>query len=180
VSIVEGIVLSIIDKFALPRKTVIAAVGLVGVVGSVMFAMPIVIDKGLASDGTLGLTLLDLFDHWAFGYGLLICGLLECIILGWLYDFDKLRGFINENASFKLGAWFKYLVRFVIPILILLIIGFSIADEVKNKLYGSDFKTGDFTWLYGFAFIGWLLFCTIGAVVFTWWRRAGSQEGEQG
>ena len=176
VSLVEAVVLSIIDKFKLPRRKVIMAVAFVGVVGSIAFALPTVIDSKLSTNGTLGLTLLDLFDHWAFGYGLLICGLLECIIIGWLYDIDKIRAFLNENAYLKLGAWFKHLIRFVIPSVIILILILSISEEVKNGMYGSKFETGNFTWLYGLAFLGWLFTTIGGALTFTFWKRRNDEE----
>ena len=171
VSLVEAVVLSIIDKFKLQRKKVVMGVTLIGLVGSIMFALPQVIDKGLDSNGTLGLTLLDLFDHWAFGYGLLLCGLLECIILGWLYDLDKLRGFINQTARFKLGRWFNYLIRFVLPGVILLIIGMSVYGEIKDGLYGSAMETGGRGWLTVFGFLGWLAFSVIGSFLLTLWPR---------
>ena len=105
VSLVEAVVVSIIDKFRLPRLTVMMGVFLTGLIGSMMFALPQVIDPSLNDDGTLGFSLLDMFDHWTFGYGLLICGLLEVIILGWLYDLQKLVAFINQSARFKLGGF---------------------------------------------------------------------------
>ena len=175
VSLVEAVVLSLIDKFKLPRKNVVAAVALVGVIGSIMFALPQVIDKGLDSNGTLGLTLLDLSDHWAFGYGLLLCGLLECIIIGWLYDIEKLRAFINKDSRFKLGKWFTHFVRFVLPGIIIFVIIMSIVGEVKNGLYGSKMNTGSQGWIYIFAFIGWLVFSIGGTAILTLWPRAGKE-----
>ena len=171
VSLVEAVVLSIIDKFKLQRKKVVVGVALIGVIGSIMFALPQVIDKGLNSNGTLGLSLLDLFDHWAFGYGLLFCGLLECIILGWIYDIDKLRNFINKTSSFKLGPWFNHFVRFVLPSVVIFVIVMSVVGEIKDGLYGSKMDTGGRTWLPLFAFFGWLAFSIGGTFVLTFWPR---------
>ncbi len=171
VSLVEAVILSLIDKFGLPRRTVIAAVALVGLSGSVVFALPAVIDAGLDDNGTLGFTLLDFFDHWAFGYGLLLCGLLELIVLGWLYDIDKLIAFINQTSRMKLGARFKFLVRFVLPVVIITILVMGVVTECKEGLYGSDYETGSYTWLYRYAFAGWLIFSIGGALLFTFLRR---------
>lgn len=177
VSLVEAVILSIIDKFGLERKKVVAGVALVGVVGSMMFALPTVIDKGLNSNGTLGLSLLDLFDHWAFGYGLLLCGLLECIILGWLWDIDKLRAHINRDSRFKLGAWFKYLVRYAIPGVIMFVIVMSVYTEIKDGLYGLKMTTGEYPWLYLFGFFGWLAFSIGGMLLLSLWPRKQQEEG---
>lgn len=176
VSLFEAVVLSIMDKFNFARKKVVIAVAFLGFVGSIMFTLPMIIDKGLNSNGTLGLSLLDLFDHWAFGYGLLICGLLECIIIGWLYDFDKLHKYINDQSSLKLGRWFRHLIRYVIPIIIITIIGLGVKDEFTNGMYGSKMDTGAFTWLYQFAFVGWLIFAILGAIALTFWRNSLKKE----
>jgi len=171
VSLVESVVLSVIDKFGLPRNKVLIGVFLVGLAGSVLFVLPEVIDPGLNDDGTLGFTLLDLFDHWAFGYGLLICGLLELIILGWLYDIDALLAFINKSSRIKLGARFKFLVRYVLPLVVLSILILSAADEITNGLYGSAMETGSYSGLHLLAFAGWIAFSFGGAVLFTVLKR---------
>ncbi len=175
VSLVESVVLSVIDKFSLPRNKVLIGVFLVGLAGSLLFVLPEVIDPALNDDGTLGFTLLDLFDHWAFGYGLLICGLLELIILGWLYDIDRILDFINESSRVKLGAGFKFLVRYIIPLVILGILVLSAIDEIRGGLYGNAMVTGPYTGLHLLAFAGWIVFSFGGAVLFTVLKR--SDEG---
>jgi len=60
--------------------------------------------RPLDSNGTLGLTLLDLFDHWAFSYGLLLVGLAECIVIGWVFGARKLREIINKHATLPVLA----------------------------------------------------------------------------
>jgi NSS family neurotransmitter:Na+ symporter len=161
----------VIDKFGLPRNKVLVGVFLVGLAGSVLFVLPEVIDPGLNDDGTLGFTLLDLFDHWAFGYGLLICGLSELIILGWLYDIDKILAFINESSRVKLGAKFRFLVRYILPLVVLSILVLSAVEEVTGGLYGSAMETGSYTGLHLLAFAGWIVFSLGGAVLFTVLKR---------
>lgn len=181
VSLVEAVILSLIDKFALKRRVVIAAVALVGLTGSIIFALPTVIDAELAYNGTLGFTLLDFFDHWAFGYGLLICGLLELLVLGWLYDIDKLIAFINETGRIKLGFRFKCLVRFVLPAVIITILVMGVIKECEDGMFGWDYETGSYKGLYRFAFAGWLIFSIGGALLFTFLRRrTGEDDASQG
>ena len=178
VSLVESVVLSVIDKFGLPRNKVLVGVFLVGLAGSVLFVLPEVVDPGLSDDGTLGFTLVDLFDHWAFGYGLLICGLLELIILGWLYDINALLAFINKNSRVKLGAKFRFLVRYVLPLVILSILVLSAAEEITDGLYGNAMQTGSYTGLHLMAFAGWIAFSFGGAALFTVLKRRNEGGGE--
>jgi len=180
VSLVEAVVLSIMDKFGFSRKKVISSVLAIGFAGSVLFALPNIIDENLTGNGTLGFSCLDLFNHWAFDYGLLICGLFELIILGWVFDLDKLLDFINRNARVKLGMKFKFLVKIALPVLILGIIGFSIwTEEIQKGLYGFDMSTGAMNNLYIWAFVGWIIFSVGGALTFTFMKRRKVMEDEQ-
>ncbi len=168
VSLVEALAAGVIDKFNLPRKTVVLIVSAIGVIGSVMFALPMVIDPGLAGNGTLGLTLLDFFDHWAFSYGLLICGLLECLLVGWVLGPEKLRESINPHAKIKVGPIFDWMIKVVIPAVILVILGFSIKNEMSGDgLYGGTTETGTMQNLHVLVLAGWLVFTILGAMALT-------------
>lgn len=139
VSLVEAFVSSMRDKFGWSRRKTITMVAIVGFAGSVCFALPHVVNSGLEDDGTLGLTLLDLVDHWVFSYGLLMIGLLECLFVGWIMGPDKIREHLNVNSRIKLGRWFDVLIKFVIPALLLYVLGYSLWGEFRDGLYGTSY-----------------------------------------
>lgn len=156
VSLVEAPMAALIDKFSVPRRHLVVLIGGLGMLGSVAFALPMVVDPGLSSNGTLGLSLLDLIDHWAFSYGLLIGGLMECIIVGWFFGADKLRLSINRYASIPLPAIFDSLVKWVIPAILLFLLSTSAWQEL-NGLYGHDFVINGYQpWLPVVCFLVWL------------------------
>ena len=177
VSLVEAVGSGIIDKFGLSRRRAVIITSLIGTMGSCCFALPHVIDPGLRSDGTLGLTLLDLFDHWAFSYGLLTCGFLECVFVGWVLGADKLRAYLNERSRIHLPRAFEWMIRYVIPLVILFILGWSIRTEVTGGLFGHDMETGPARNLHIAALAGWIFFTVGGALALTgagvWRRRRG-------
>lgn len=141
ISLVEALVAAMQDKFRISRTKTLLIFGLFGFVGSAAFALPKVIDPGLSANGTLGLSLLDLMDHWAFGYGLLIVGLIECLVIGWGIGSHRIREFINANSKFHLGSWFDILIKFVIPLLLIVILLMNIIQgEIGGGLYGSAYK----------------------------------------
>ncbi|MBZ0272538.1 sodium-dependent transporter [bacterium] len=175
VSLVEAVVSSILDKYRnADRRVVAASVCALGMLGSIAFAWPTVIDEGLDSNGTLGLTLLDLFDHWVFGYGLMICGLAECVIVGWLHDIDGVIAHINKTARIKVGPIFKAFIRYVTPAVVIFILVSNIAKELKDGIYGHDFKVGTATFLPALAVILWLGSTLAGAAILS--RRRAGQE----
>ncbi len=72
-----------------------------------------------------GLFILDIVDHFIANYGLVIIGLLECLILGWIFNVKRLREHANETSEIKIGVWWDFLIKYFIPIflIILLIVG---------------------------------------------------------
>lgn len=139
VSLVEALVSAMRDKFRWSRKKTVGVAAAIGFVGSVCFALPQVINPGLENDGTLGLTLLDLIDHWVFSYGLLTIGLLQCLLVGWVMGPDKIREHLNEHSRIKLGVWFDVLIKYVIPALLIFVLGYSLVGEFSNGLYGMSY-----------------------------------------
>jgi NSS family neurotransmitter:Na+ symporter len=72
-----------------------------------------------------GLFILDIVDHFIANYGLVLIGLLECLILGWIFNVKRLREHANETSEIKIGVWWDFLIKYFIPIflIILLIVG---------------------------------------------------------
>ncbi|MFQ5349040.1 MAG: sodium-dependent transporter [Thermoanaerobaculia bacterium] len=139
ISMVESLVCALIDKLGWRRGPLVVVICLAGATGSCLFTLPWVVDPGLAADGTLGLTLLDLVDHWAFTYGLLAVGFSECLLLGWGYGVDRIRSEINRSSRWRLGSWFDRLVRWVLPAAILLVLGGALWQEIEGGLYGVSY-----------------------------------------
>lgn len=136
VSLIEGINCALIDKFGWSRRRTLALCACCGLVGSLLFALPVVIDPPLAATGTLGFTLINLIDHWAFSHGLLIVGLVECLILGWLLPVSKLREELNRHSKFRIPAAFDWLIKLVIPLALAFVLGASVWSELTGSLYG--------------------------------------------
>jgi neurotransmitter:Na+ symporter, NSS family len=174
ISLVEGVVSAVIDKWGTARWKVLGVVFAIGFTGSLMFALPKVIDPGLNGDGTLGLTLLDLFDNKAFGYGLLLVGLAECVLIGWVYGIKR---FVKERRQGgKATAFDKVwmvLIAGVIPITLLLLLGAAGWEEIKGGLYGVDLvdpakiKTEGWAFLAPLVPVLWLVGTIGGALVLT-------------
>jgi NSS family neurotransmitter:Na+ symporter len=156
ISFIEMIVASVGDKLNVSRKKALLLIAIPGILGSVCFALPMVIDPGLTGDGTLGQTLLDLLNHWAFSYTLLLVGTTECILIGWVFGIDKLRVYINKNSSLTLGIWFNYLIKYVSPALLALILVWNLVNEFSSPLYGSNYSIHGWSWLIYLVPLFWI------------------------
>jgi NSS family neurotransmitter:Na+ symporter len=137
VSLIEGLNCALIDKFGWSRKRTLLAASAIGLAGSLLFALPVVIDPALANTGTLGFTLIALIDNWAFNHGLLLVGLVECLMLGWLLPVARLREELNRHSRIKIPVVFDWLIKLVIPAALIFVLGASVWSQVTSTgLFG--------------------------------------------
>ena len=146
ISLVEGMASAIIDKTGVPRAKALMFVAVPGIIGSLITALPFVVDPGLGGNGTVGLNFLDILDHWAFGYSLLTVGLLECLLIGWVFGADNVRLFVNQYSRIRLGRWFNVLIKFVIPALLGTVLVWNLVLDLSGPLYGSTNPLGAVSW----------------------------------
>ncbi|MFH1754613.1 MAG: sodium-dependent transporter [Candidatus Latescibacterota bacterium] len=182
VSLVEALVSSMRDKFGWARKKTITIAAIIGFCGSAIFALPQIINPGLEDNGTLGFTLLDFIDHWAFSYGLLLIGLSECILIGWVMGADKIRAHLNKRSNIKLGKWFEITIKYVIPLALILVLGYSVKNEFRDGLYGtaySEHYSSSYRFMRFFPAVMlalWFFACTIVSLRLT---RKGTYDKQQ-
>ncbi len=179
VSLVEGMASALIDKLGISRAKALTMVLVPGIAGSLMYAIPTIIDPGLTGNGTLGLSLLDIVDNWAFRYSLLTVGLLECLLVGWVLGAHKLRAAVNVHTKFKLGPWFDWMIKVVIPaVLAFVLIGTLLQDFTQSGgkfaadggLYGSGYDMPGYEWMPSVIPVVWLVF-TLALAAFLTTRR---------
>jgi NSS family neurotransmitter:Na+ symporter len=165
ISLIEGPAAALRDKLGLSRARALAVVFVPGALGSLAYTLPLVVDPGLAGSGTLGLSLLDIMDHWVFNYSLLVVGLLQVLFVGWVLGASRLREAVNRHARLRLGAWFDAVIKFVAPGLLGFVLVWSLAQEFGDGLYASSAPLGAFGWLPVAVPLFWLAF-TLGAAAY--------------
>ncbi len=128
-SLIEGITSGLRDRFPrLTQKTLAGALCLVSLAAGIVF---------FASRA--GIHWLDIFDHWANDYGLVIVGLLQCLIVGYFFKTDILRDYINQVSEIKLWGWWELCIRIITPlILAFLIFSNFLAEMTRSSLYGAS------------------------------------------
>ncbi len=69
-----------------------------------------------------GLYWLDMIDRAVAFYGLLITGALSCIVIGWFWKPKLLRDHVNETSDFKIGVWWEWIIKLVLPVGIIFVL----------------------------------------------------------
>jgi NSS family neurotransmitter:Na+ symporter len=123
-SMIEPISASMKDKWHITKTKSVGIMCIIGFGLSLTFIM-----------GN-GLHLIDIFDHFLANFGLVLIGLLECIIFGWLYSTIKIREHANKTSDFKIGRWWDILIKYVIPIVLSIILILSIAENITKPYMG--------------------------------------------
>jgi len=123
-SMVEPMVSGLHGKFRITKAKATGFMCIIGFFISLLFAT-----------GS-GLHWLDIVDHFIANFGLVMIGLVECLILGWMYKLSKLRKHANETSEIKIGKWWEYLIKYVIPFVLFLLLAIAIIDNITNPYLG--------------------------------------------
>ncbi len=134
ISIIEAFTAAILDKFNVSRKKVITTICGVGFIGSLLFTT------------NAGLLWLDIVDHFLNQYGLITVGIVEALVIGWLYRTDRLKIHIVNNLGlsgthhkvFKyviLQLW-MYCIKFITPVALGIAIVHSLIKELSEPYEG--------------------------------------------
>jgi len=123
VSIIEALTSAIMDKFKISRKWIVSVLCGLGFFGSLIFA----------TGG--GLYWLDIVDHFLNQYGLILAGLLQCVIVGYILKAGVLREYINKTAQMKLYRGWDLMIKYLTPAILLLMLLRSFYTELL-KGYG--------------------------------------------
>jgi NSS family neurotransmitter:Na+ symporter len=122
-SMTESILASIVDKTGWRRSIVLPIMSVVGF----LFGLIYITQGGFNWLGTI--------DGFVNGtWGIAFMGLLECVVLGWLWRIKTLRRHANSRSDWRLGPWWDYLIRLVIPVVLGALFFWQLFDENPFKL----------------------------------------------
>ncbi len=129
ISILEAFTSAAIDKFELNRKHVVTLLCAAGFTGSIIFSTQ------------AGLVWLDILDHILTHFGLIVIGLCECILVGWLFKLEILKNHINRVSSIQLGLGWKILIKYFVPIALGIILAWDLINEFQKPYGGYTWKS---------------------------------------
>jgi len=133
-SITESVLTGIVDKTGWKRSIVLPGMSLVGLAFGLVF-----VTQG-------GINWLGAIDGFINGtWGIAFLGLLECVVLGWLYRVETLRAHANERSDWKLGPWWNFTIRVLIPIVLGTLFIWNLYDDFTRE--GGFIKSDDGNWI---------------------------------
>ncbi|WP_163971565.1 sodium-dependent transporter [Oceanobacillus halotolerans] len=151
ISISETYISGLVDKFKISRtKAVVFGGGLAAII-SLLYA----------TQG--GLYFLDAADYFINQFGVALLGLIEVILIAWVFrKLKELKTHADDISDIRLGSWWTFSLSVITPI----VLGYMMFDLFRqNLLRQFDTPTGNYEG-YADAFIlygGW--FVALGALV---------------
>lgn len=105
-----------------------------------------------------GLNFLDVVDHFVLSMGTSFTGLIEVILIAWVFrQLTNLQKHTNEVSDIIIGGWWKICLGVITPILIGIMLIFRIKDDISQPYYGG----GD----YPLTFLIWSGWAALAATV---------------
>lgn len=87
-----------------------------------------------------GIYWVEIADHFISNFGLVLIGLAECIVFGYIMGAKHIRRAVNEVSDFPVGRWWEHLVRIVAPVILVFI---ALASFIELLAEGyADLPTG--------------------------------------
>ncbi len=121
-SITESVIASIVDKTGWSRTIVLPVISLIGLGFGLIY-----ITEG-------GLNWLGIVDGFVNGTrGIMFLGLMEAVVLGWLWRLNILRRHANSRSDWKVGIWWNYIIRLVIPAILGSLFFWQLFEDINNK-----------------------------------------------
>jgi len=133
-SITESVLASIVDKTGWKRSIVLPIMSIIGLAFGLIY-----VTQG-------GLNWLGIIDGFVNGTrGIAFLGLMEALILGWLWRLSILRRHANSHSDWKLGKWWDYTIRLVIPVVLGTLFFWQLFEDINNE--EGFLRTPDGQWI---------------------------------
>lgn len=155
ISMLESFATAAFDKFNIAREKLITIISIVGFVGSACFASYAGFNY-----------ILDIVDAYVGNIVIAGCGLIEVIMISYIYGTKELREEANRYSDFKVGIWWDYLLKYITPILL----GAVVVTNIFNIVTG--LSKLDTTGLISNIVFGWgIVVIMIGASIIFYKRK---------
>lgn len=125
-SIVEAVLAGMEDKFRFNKEKITAVICIIGFLIGLFFCTG------------AGIYWLDIVDNWMNNFGLVVIGLLECILIGWFWKTKPFKEYINSVSEIKIGLWWDICIKVITPVILIISLGVTFYNTLTKEPYGQN------------------------------------------
>jgi NSS family neurotransmitter:Na+ symporter len=119
-SMIEPMSIGLHTKWRMTKQRATALICFAGFLASLVF-----------TTGS-GLHWLDIVDHFISSFGLVLVGLVECLILGWVFHLAILRDNANKTSDILIGRWWDFLIKYVVPCILTILLLAAVYQNILS------------------------------------------------
>ncbi len=120
-SLVEGINAALLDwQPQWQLKWISLAVCLVGFMVGILYTTH------------AGLYFLDIADHFVTNYNLMLMGLFQTILAGWIYGAEQLRRYVDDVSDWHVGKEWNIAVKYIIPAVLTALLLTQFSKDIRT------------------------------------------------
>ena len=116
----EPIIGSISSKSKMIREKLVIILNIIGCLSSLIFTY------GISS------YLVGIVDGFINKFAILLLIAIQCMIFGWFYGTEKIIPILNEKSKVKVGSAGTIIIKYILPIFLVIIWLIGIIDLFKN------------------------------------------------
>ncbi len=126
VSLTEAFITPFVDKFNVERKKMYGYVCAGGFLISSVYATG------------AGLYILDIVDYFINSFAILFVGIVEAIVVGYVFKLDSYQEYANKHSLQKVGTVWKVAILAIVPVFLTFNLVLYFYDTFKNGYGGYD------------------------------------------
>lgn len=92
---------------------------------------------------------LDDLDFWSGTFALVLFATIEAIIFGWIFGIDRAWAEIHKGADFRLPRLFRFVIKYVTPAFLLMILAVWTYQQAIPTLFMKDVAPVNRIWVMG-------------------------------
>lgn len=105
-----------------------------------------------------GMYVLTIMDNYSASYSVLVIALTECLVLMWVYGYDRFKKDIYQMLEKKIGIYWLVMWKFITPLALVVITLFTLIKFKPSNYDGREFP-------YWAEIIGWMIsFASMGCI----------------
>lgn len=123
-SMVEPMAVGINDKWKISKEKITGIIYLLG------FLIGLIYTTGRC------LHWLNIADNFIVNYGLALIALVECIIVGYMFNLRRLRKHANDVSEIKIGRWWEILIKYVNQVMLIALFIIFVHENITTGYEG--------------------------------------------
>ncbi len=166
ISLAQPAVAFLEDEFDISRKRAVTLFGIV----SFILCQPAVflLGKGVVNE----------LDFWGGTFCLVLFAAIETILFAWVFGMEKAWQEIHHGADMAVPAIYKFIIKYITPIFLFLILGFWLYQEGIPTILMQNVSSADKPFVLATRFFLISIFAFLAIMVKIAWRKKGRMAGQ--